>query len=110
MRALQWAYSSNHLVASSGNVDVALDGSPISLTSLQLSKVSGGNVTALAVKRSLDGGTTWGAARNVTLPAALSTAGDAVDIDLVDEAITNVRFVLTVSASTTVKIVGRGLR
>lgn len=108
-RTLQWAYNDEHTVASSGNVDVTIDG-PVDLTCFQLSKVSGGNVTAVSVKRSLDGGETWGAARTVTLPASLSSAGDAVDVDFVDEAITAVRFSLTVSASTDIKIVARGLR
>lgn len=104
---LQWSYSNNHTVAVSGDVTLTID-RPIELLNLTVAKVSGGNVTALTIKRSFDG-TNYGPARTVTLAAALSTAGDAVDIDLVDESPTHVTLTFTVSASTVVKITGRAL-
>lgn len=102
----EWNHNKQHTIASSGDEDVTID-RDVNCLNFTLSKVSGGNVTALTVKRSLDGAT-WGAARTVTLGAALSSAGDAVDVDLADEMPSKVRFGFTVSASTVVKIVGKG--
>lgn len=107
-RTLQWAHNEDHTVAASGDVDLELYG-PVDLVNLTIAKVSGGNVTALSIARSLNGGTTYGPARTVTLGAALSSAGDAVDVDLADESPTHVRLTFTVSASTVVRITGRAL-
>lgn len=98
----------NHTVANGGTVVVAVN-DPIRTYNSTVAKVSGGNVTALTVARSLDGGTTYGPERTVTLAASLSSAGDAVDADLVDECPTHVRYTFTLSASTVVKIVARGV-
>lgn len=108
MALLQWSHAENHTVAASGNVDLELYG-PLDLLCLTIAKVSGGNVTALTLARSLDGGLTYGPARTVTLGAALASAGDAVDADFVDECPTHVRLGFTVSASTVVKITGRAV-
>jgi hypothetical protein len=102
----EWRYNEAPTVATSGNVDVAID-RDVDLLNFTIAKVSGGNVTALTVARSLDG-SNFGPARTVTLPASLTSAGDAVDVDLSDEMLVTVRFGLTVSASTVVRIVGRG--
>lgn len=104
---IEWRHDEQHTIAASGDEDIAID-RDVNCLNFTLSKVSGGNVTALTIARSLDGGATWGPARTVTLAAALSTAGDAVDVDLADEMPGKVRFGFTVSASTVVKIVGRG--
>lgn len=106
MSTLQWSYSATPTVAVTGDVTITID-RPVHLTCLTLAKVSGGNVTALTVARSLDGGTSYGPARTVTLAAALTAANDAVDVDLVDECPTHVKFGVTVSASTVVRITGR---
>lgn len=104
--SLLWSHKNDHTVAASGNVDLEVQGNP-TVASFSLSKVSGGNVTGLNVRRSLDGGTTWGPARAVSSGLPLSAAEDAVDVDLIDELVTAVRFELTVSASTVVRIIGR---
>lgn len=103
---IEWKHDAEHTVAASGDEDIAID-RDVNCLNFTLSKVSGGNVTALTIARSLDGAT-WGPARTVTLAAALSTAGDSVDVDLTDEMPSKVRLSLTVSASTVVRIVGRG--
>lgn len=108
-RILVWSTKGNHTIAASGDLDIEVEGNP-TLTSLTLAKVSGGNVTAINVRRSLDGGTTWGPARAVTSGLPLAAADDAVDVDLIDELVTNVRFELTVSASTVVRVTGRAMR
>lgn len=104
---IEWKHDAEHTVAASGDEDIAID-RDVNLLNFTLSKVSGGNVTALTIARSLDGGATWGPTRTVTLAAALSSAGDSVDVDLTDEMPSKVRFGFTVSASTVVKIVGKG--
>ena len=103
----EWSHDSTPTIASSGNTDVTVDRDVRSVC-FTLAKVSGGNVTALTVARSLDGAT-WGRARTVTLSSALSSAGDSVDVDLIDEPCRAVRFGITVSASTVVHLVGRGV-
>lgn len=108
-RVLVWSTKGNHTVATSGNLDLEVEGNP-TLTSLTLAKVSGGNVTGINVRRSLDGGATWGPARAVTTGLPLAAADDAVDVDLIDELVTAVRFELTVSASTVVRVTGRAMR
>lgn len=103
----EWSHDSSPTIASSGDTDIAIDRDVRSIC-FTLAKVSGGNVTALTVARSLDG-SVWGPARTVTLSSALSTAGDSVDFDLVDEPCRAVRLGITVSASTVVHIVARGV-
>ena len=103
---LVWGDNANHTVAASGDLDFAVEGNP-DLTCFTFAKVSGGNLTGITVRRSLDGGTTWGGVRTIASGLPLSTAGDAIDIDLEDELVTNVRFGLVVSASTVLHITGR---
>lgn len=102
---LKWASNRDHTLET-GNLDFAVEGNPTSVC-FTLAKVSGGNLTAINVRRSLDGGTTWGAARAVASGLPLSSAGDAIDVDLVDELVTAVRFELTFSAETVLHITGR---
>lgn len=98
----------NHTVADGGTVVVPVN-NPVRTYNSTVAKVSGGNVTGLTIARSLDGGTTYGPERTVTLAAALSSAGDAVDADLPDECPTHVRYTFALSASTVVKVVARGV-
>jgi hypothetical protein len=104
---VEWSYEDSTTIASSGNTTLTIDRDVRSVC-FTLAKVSGGNVTALTIARSIDGAT-WGPARTVTLSASLTSAGDSVDVDLIDEPCRAVRFGLTVSASTVVKILGRGV-
>lgn len=108
MASIEYFSKNDHTVANGGTVVVEVN-RPIRFYNSTLAKVSGGNVTAITMARSLDGGTTYGPERTVTLAAALSTAGDAVDADLVDECPTHVRYTFSLSASTVVKIVARGV-
>ena len=105
---LQWTGDADHDLASTGDIILALE-RPVDLSCFTVSKTSGGNITALTVARSLNGGVSYGPARTVTLAAALSSVGDAVDVDLVDECPTHVKFRVTVSAETVVHIAGRAL-
>ena len=109
MSILVWSQNALTTVAASGNVDVTVEGNP-DVTSFTLVKVSGGNLTAVTVQRSLDNGTTWGAPRAVASGLPLATAGDALDVDFVDELVTAVRFQCTVSASMVLRIQGRAER
>jgi len=104
---VEWSYDDSPTIASTGNTTLTIDRDVRSVC-FTLAKVSGGNVTALTIARSLDGAT-WGPARTVTLSASLTSAGDSVDVDLIDEPCRAVRFGITVSASTVVKILGRGV-
>jgi hypothetical protein len=104
---VEWSYDDSPTIASSGNTTITID-RDVRSACFTLAKVSGGNVTALTIARSLDGAT-WGPARTVTLSASLTSAGDSVDVDLIDEPCRTVRFGITVSASTVVHILGRGV-
>jgi hypothetical protein len=106
MPGIEWRFGDDETIAATGDYDVTID-REVNVLNFTLAKVSGGNVTALTVARSLDGAN-FGPARTVTLDAALSSAGDAVDVDLVDEMPMKVRFGVTLSASTVVRVVGRG--
>lgn len=109
MNVLVWACNVLHEDVTSGDVDVTVDGNP-SLSSFQLTKEGGGNLTAVTVRRSLDNGETWGAERAITSGLPLSSAGDSLDIDFVDELVTAVRFTITTSAAMDLRVIGRAER
>jgi hypothetical protein len=109
MSILVWALNELHENVSSGNIDIPVEGNA-SLTSLQLTKEGGGNLTAVTVRRSLDSGATWGAERAITSGLPLSSDGDSLDIDFIDELVTAVRFTITTSAAMDLRIIGRAER
>lgn len=71
-----------------------------------LKNVSGGNVTAITVARSLDG-TTYGPERSVTTGVPLA-AGASLDIDFVDEPAILYRFTVTAASAGVASLISRG--
>lgn len=71
-----------------------------------LKNVSGGDITALSVARSLDG-TTYGPERAVTSGIPLA-AGSSLDVDFVDEPAVSYRFTVTAASAGVASLVSRG--
>ena len=72
-----------------------------------LVNVSGGNVTAISVARTLDG-TTYGAERSITSGLPLA-AGAALDVDIIDEPAIAYRFTITAASAGSVSLTSRGV-
>tara|TARA_R110000868_G_scaffold116362_2_gene309906 strand:- start:388 stop:717 length:330 start_codon:yes stop_codon:yes gene_type:complete len=71
-----------------------------------LTNVSGGNITALTVARSLDG-TTYGPERSVTTGIPLA-AGATLDVDVIDEPAVAYRFTITAASAGVASLISRG--
>jgi len=72
-----------------------------------LACVSGGNITALSVARTLDG-VTFGPARPITTGLPLA-AGQSLDIDILDEPSIAYRFRITAASAGTATLTSRGV-
>jgi len=71
-----------------------------------LTNISGGDITALTVARSLDG-TTYGPERSITTGLPLA-AGASLDVDLIDEPAILYRFTSTAASAGVASLVSRG--
>mgnify|MGYP003439712398 CR=1 FL=1 len=107
MQRIEYAPAAQSLVTSTSpaTITVRPDLTVMSLLST-LANVSGGNVTALTVARTLDG-TTYGPERSITSGIPLA-AGASLDVDFIDEPALAYRFTITAASAGAVSLTSRG--
>lgn len=107
MQRIEYAPAAQSVVTSTSPATITVQPSLTVMSLLTtLKNVSGGDITALSVARSLDG-TTYGPERAVTDGIPLA-AGDTLDVDLIDEPAIAWRFTITAASAGVASLTARG--